>query len=109
MGKFYGGGTVFPFGAFGQTQHDPGQLATVPVINQAAVVPPQAMPAGPIMPARPQGFPALLIRPEVLGPPPQKQVVPPLFDARTRASFTRGQFVDVLPPGLSPMRPVATP
>lgn len=67
--------------------------ATVPVIPGAAVVPPAAYPIGPIVSAQPQGFSPYLIRPEIHGAYPQKQIVPPLWDERTELSFIRGQNV----------------
>lgn len=81
MGRFYGGGTVFPGGA---------APATVPVIRQSAFAPPQAMPIGAVVPSAPAGFAPYMVRPEFVGAPVQRGVVPGLFDQQSAASFVRG-------------------
>jgi hypothetical protein len=107
MARFYGGGTVFPFGRFGNVE--PG---TVPLVPGAAVVPPEALPVGGVVAAASEGFPPFMIRPEVAGAYPQKQIVPPLFDQQTAASLLRNTWVGtpdeapVTPPGA---RPIAAP
>lgn len=110
MAKFYGGNsTVFP----GLPKASP---ATVPIIRQSAIVPPEAMPSGAVVRASPAGFPPFMIRPEVLGTLPQKQIVPPLWTDGTEASLLGNgifaQRVDLapsVPPGARPMMSPAAP
>ncbi len=103
MGRFYrfGSGIVRPF-----------PEASVPIVRQAAVVPPEALPVGSVQPASPQGFAPYEIRPEVIGHLPEKQIVPPLFDRKTAASLIRNQNAggaDVLPTPPRGVEPLAPP
>lgn len=99
MAKFYGGrGAVFP----GLPAASP---ATVPIIRQSAVVQPESLPEGGVVSASPAGFAPYMIRPEIIGSLPQKQIVPPLWPSSTEANFLdRGIFTQ--PVDITPVAPV---
>lgn len=112
MGKFFRSSRVFPQG-FGRGE------PFAPPVGQDAVVPlPNAFPVGGTVPVTLERSQPM-IRPEVIGAVPQKPILPPLFDAQTKASFyDRGSFsvpvpMDPLAPqgasSLAPPPPVSLP
>jgi hypothetical protein len=106
MGKFYGGGTVFP-------ELPPASPATVPIIRQSLLATPNAFPVQGAEPAAPAGFAPYMIRPEVQGALPQKQIVPPLWNEPTALSLVgRGVFsqpINMTPSGIVGARPLEAP
>lgn len=106
MGKFYGGGTVFP-------ELPPASPATVPIIRQSLLAQPDAFPVRGAIPSPPAGFAPYMIRPEVAGSIPQRGFIPPLWGEGTALSIRgKGIFsrsVNMTPAGVVGARPLEAP
>lgn len=96
MGRFYGGGTVFP------------------VTGGATPPAPEALPVRGAVASPPDGFPPYMIRPELAPGNPFKAIVPPLFDQKTAASLIKDAWAGdpsqnpVVPRGARPMKAPAS-
>lgn len=111
MGRFYGQRySAYGLPVIGKTL----VTATVPVVRTDALVPPESMPAAPSTdPSAPAGFAPYQIRPELIGAPVTKGIVPGMFDASSLMSLfpslTAGSSVAPLPAPPQPVSPVSAP
>lgn len=109
MGRFYG----HRYGALKVAMRPVAPRPPVVAVEQSLVAPPTGPVArGSIVPSAPASFPPYQIRPEYVGAPVQKQVVPPYYDPRTAASFSPPTpAVNVTDPAqaLPPAAPVQPP
>lgn len=91
MGRFYGGGTIFP---------EP----TVRQVAEGGSPPaPESLPVGGTVPSPPDGFAPYMIRPELVPGNPFKAIVPPLFDRKTAASLIKDAWAG--DPSQNPVTP----